>query len=70
MPVQKFRSLDEARKALWSEGGSPENLRRLRFSYEFWSRVHPRQFPRGVWKYRSLQEANRAEDGFVVPEKG
>ena len=62
MPVTKFRSLDEARAAQWSEGGSEENLRRLRFVLKFWSRLRPRRVPHGVFRYRSIEEANAAEE--------
>lgn len=58
MPVKKFRSLEEASAAMRCEPRSKEHLRRLRFSYEFWSRVRPRTFPRGVTRYRSMEEAD------------
>jgi len=54
MPVEKFRSTDDARRAQRSVPGSPENLKRMAFVLEFWSRV-ARQ---GVFKYRSITEAN------------
>lgn len=57
MSVEKFRSLEEAERALWTRGGSPENLRRLRWLYAFWSALHSRAPWRGVHRYRSLQEA-------------
>lgn len=58
MPVQKFRSLEEASAAMRCEPRSEEHLRRLRFSYEFWSRVRPVTFPRGVRRYRSIEDAD------------
>lgn len=60
MPVQKFRSLSEASAALQCKPGSAENLRRLRFAYEFWSRMRPKHPPRGVSRYRSVEEADAA----------
>jgi hypothetical protein len=59
MPVTKFRSPDEARDAQRSVPGSETNVRRMRFVLDFWSRVHPRKVPHGVFKYRSLDEAQR-----------
>jgi hypothetical protein len=58
MPVQKFRSSDEARRAQRSVPGSEENIRRMRFVLDFWSRVHPREIRRGVTKYRSRNEGD------------
>jgi hypothetical protein len=60
MPVQKFRSSDDARRAQRSTPGSDANIRRMRFVLDFWSRVHPRQIRRGVTKYRSPVEAQDA----------
>lgn len=61
MPIQKFRSPDEARCAQRSVPGSETNIRRMRFVLEFWSRVHPREIRRGVSKYRSQREAQDAD---------
>lgn len=60
MPIQKFRSPDEARRAQRSEPGSETNIRRMRFVLEFWSRVRPRAIHRGVTKYHSVREAQDA----------
>ncbi len=61
MPVEKFRTSDEARVSQRSRPGSEENVRRMNFVLEFWSRVHPRQIRRGVFKYRSPAEAQADE---------
>lgn len=60
MPVQKFRTPDEARNQP-SVPGSDENLRRLAFVLEFWSKVRPRKVPHGVFKFRSPAEAEAAD---------
>ena len=60
MPIQKFRSFDEARRAQRSIPGSETNLRRLRFVLEFWSRVRPKTHARGVTKFRSSEDADAA----------
>jgi len=62
MPIQKFKSLDDARRALWTEPGSDENIRAIRYLLGFWSHVRPVRFPIGVFKYRSIQEANAARE--------
>ena len=58
MPVQKFRSLKEAREALWGEPGDPDHLRRVAWLWTFADRLYPRRFPRGVYRHTSIQEAN------------
>jgi hypothetical protein len=57
MPVQKFRTSDDARSAQRSVPGSETNVRRMKFVLEFWSRARPKQVPHGVFKYRSPEEA-------------
>ncbi len=64
MPVQKFRSLDEARDALWGDPRDPTYLRRVAWLWRFAEEVAPRRFPRGVHRYRSIEEANRAREGW------
>lgn len=60
MPVEKFRSFDAARDAQRSESGSDVNIRRMRAVLEFWSIARPKTIRRGVFKYRSVQEAQDA----------
>lgn len=60
MPVQKFRTSDEARGAQRSIPGSETNVRRMTFVLQFWSRARPKQVRHGVFKYRSQQEAEEA----------
>lgn len=60
MPVQKFRTSEDARRAQRSVPGSETNVRRMTFVLEFWSRARPKQVPHGVFKYRSQQEAQDA----------
>jgi len=62
MGVQKFRSFEEAERALWSEGGSEQNLRRLEWLYGLWSALTVRHPWRGVHRYRSLEEANASRN--------
>lgn len=54
MPVQKLRSLDEAREALWGEPGEPGHHRRIAWLWAFADRLYSRRFPPGVhlsWGY-------------------
>jgi hypothetical protein len=69
MPIQKFRSLDEASAARRCEPRSAEHLRRLRFTYAFWSRLRPRIVVQGVHRYRSIEEANAARDAMATPRR-
>ena len=54
MGVQKFRTLEEARRALWLEAGDPKILDRMKRLGEL-SRAAKR--PHGVFRYRTIEEA-------------
>lgn len=64
MPVEKFRSFEEAREALWGEPGDPAYLRRIAWLWAFAERVAPRRYPPGVHRYESIDAANRARDAW------
>jgi hypothetical protein len=65
MPLQRFRDFDEARRALWVEPGDPELLPRIRRLWAFASRLAPGSGPRGIRKFRTMEEANRERDEWV-----
>lgn len=54
MPVEKFRTFEEARRALWLPSGDARILERLARLGAL-ARVPPR--PRGVMRFRTLAEA-------------
>ena len=60
MPVQKFRDFETARRALWLPSGHPDIARKLRRLWPFSQRLARHQIPRGVHKFHSIEEANRA----------
>lgn len=58
MPVKKLTSLDEAEDACWGEPGTPDLWRRIGAVWSFSRTVAPQSFPPGVYKSRSMEEAN------------
>jgi hypothetical protein len=60
MPVQKFRSIEEARKALRVEPATLDHARAVRSVFGIASLLGPaRRLPPGVYKFRSVEEAQR-----------
>ena len=57
MTVQKFRSIEEMNAAPVNTTASFERF--LRHCARYWS-LAPRVYPRGVFKYRTLEEAQLA----------
>jgi len=68
MRVQKFRSIEEMNKAPVPESDEPPFERFLRHCERWWA-IAPKEYPRGVFKFRSLEEAQKAREGYL-PQKG
>jgi hypothetical protein len=58
MPVYRFRSLDEARRAMWLKPGDPRLEKAIAWVWGLAELPGPTGEPRGVKKFRSIQEAN------------
>ncbi|MCB1034761.1 MAG: hypothetical protein KDD47_13095 [Acidobacteria bacterium] len=57
MPVRKFRDVSEMEENTWREPGTPELFRAIRELWEFSDRILRPRFPPGVYKHRTLEEA-------------
>jgi hypothetical protein len=68
LPIQRFRSLDEARRALWVDPSDPALPNRIRRLWRFSARLARLNPPRGVQRFRSIEEAN-AERGRQETER-
>jgi len=62
MPVHKFRSLEEAEKALWRPPFDPDNLRIAASVTNLAMWLARMSLPKGVFKFRSLEEADRERE--------
>ena len=61
MPVQRFRSVEQmgAAPILGSSGGSFDRF--LRHCARYWA-LSPRVYPRGVFRFRTVEEAQAARE--------
>jgi hypothetical protein len=66
MPVQKFRSFEEAREALWGDPRDPEYFRRLAWLWAFSDWLAPKRFPHGVYRFKSIEEANLQREAWEM----
>jgi hypothetical protein len=62
MPVRKFRTLEEAERALWREPFDPQNLRITASITTTAMRLAGITLPKGILKYRTLADADDARE--------
>ncbi len=62
MPVRKFRSLPEYDDSLWIDPNDPRLIPTIGEVWERSRRLCPPAFPPGVYKHRSIEEANRTTE--------
>lgn len=62
MPVRKFRDLQEMDDARWRPAGDPALYRAIAEVWAFADRTCALKFPPGVYKHRSLDDAQRLRD--------
>lgn len=61
MPVQKFRSIEEMNDAPLLQSTPSDFERFLRHCARYWA-IAPKVYPRGVFKFRSIEEAQDAKE--------
>ncbi|HZI87904.1 MAG TPA: hypothetical protein VFD48_13810 [Pyrinomonadaceae bacterium] len=59
--VQKFRSIEEMNQASVPASQEPGFERFLRHCARWWA-IAPKKYPRGVFKFRSIEEAQKARE--------
>lgn len=64
MPVFKFRSVEEMEQGMWHPIGSPALFRAIRGVWELAERTCRRRFPPGVYRLRSMEEAERLREAW------
>lgn len=70
MPVQKFRSVEEMNQApVLAVPRLPDVERFLRHCARYWA-IAPKVYPRGVFKFRTIEEAQKARTSRVSPLAG
>lgn len=59
MPVYKYKTFDEAKLALWCQEPDVAYFRQLNSLWALADRLSPFKYPSGVFKYRTIEEANK-----------
>ncbi|MDP2302034.1 MAG: hypothetical protein Q8N03_06390 [Ignavibacteria bacterium] len=55
--IKKFKTFEEARRDLWVMNPDAEYYKRLMEFYEFASRFSKRKHLRGIFKFKTIEEA-------------
>ncbi|MEW6756467.1 MAG: hypothetical protein AB1505_36665 [Candidatus Latescibacterota bacterium] len=67
MSVKRYRDLAQMQRDLWTrDHGDPARL--LTQVLAFWRRAVPRCRPRGVTRFRTIEEANRAREEWLAAQ--
>jgi hypothetical protein len=59
MPVQKFKTFEEAEKSLWNLKPDDAYVARVAELWEFANKLNPISYPKGVFKFKTIEEANK-----------
>ncbi|HSL83033.1 MAG TPA: hypothetical protein VLF66_09660 [Thermoanaerobaculia bacterium] len=62
MPVKRFRDVSEMEGNTWYEPGDPRLFAAIRAVWDLAARTMRPRFPPGVYKHRSIEEANELRE--------
>lgn len=59
MPVFKYKTFEEAERALWNFSPDEDYLRRVAELWKFANKLSSIVYPKGIFKFRTIDEANK-----------
>jgi len=66
MPVYKFKTFEEAERALWNFYPDEAYYEHLKELWDFADRLNPIEYPKGIFKFKSLKEANEQREKWEI----
>ena len=66
MPVYKYKTFEEAQQALWNFHPDKAYFKQLAELWDTASKLCPVSCPKGVFKYRNIDEANRQRQQWEI----
>ena len=66
MPVQKFKTFEEAEQALWCFKPDKEYFKRVERLFEMASKLYKPNYPKGVHKYKTFEDAQAELDRWRI----
>jgi len=66
MPIYKYKTFEEAERALWNFHPDEAYFRKVAQLWDFADRLSPITYPDGIFKYRNIEEANKDREAFEL----
>ena len=66
MPVIRYKSFEQAQKALWHYQKGSEYYRLIENLFDFYDRLKPHPYPHGIFKYENLESFNRQKAEWTI----
>jgi hypothetical protein len=66
MPVYKYKTFEDAEKALWNRKPDEKYLERVAELWEFANELNPIIYPRGIFKFKTFEEANKHREEIEI----
>lgn len=65
MPVYKFKTFQEARNALLVKNPDEKYYKMLAGFYETFGKIFTKKFPHGVYKFKTIKEAQKQKEDWI-----
>ena len=66
MPIYKFKSFEAAERALWNFHPDEAYFDRVAELWEFANELNPISYPRGIFKFQNIEQANEHREKFEL----
>lgn len=66
MPIYKYKSFEEAERALWNFHPDEAYYEKVAELWEFANKLSPINCPQGIFKFKSIEEANKHREEFEL----
>ena len=66
LPIYKYKTYEEAERALWNFHPDEAYFRKVAELWDFADKLSPITYPKGVFKYRNIEEANKHREALEL----
>jgi hypothetical protein len=66
MSIQKFKTFEEAERALWNFKPDKEYYRQIAAFYGLFTKLSKFSYPRGIFKFRTFEEAEEHKMNAII----